>query len=89
MVRQDLEQLTEAIISGVVTTLRMTNSPVPPEKDLWGPDEVANYLKVNRRTVAERYAARPDFPKVAKRLPGERGQLRWRAKDIMKWANNH
>lgn len=78
MKKEDLEHMTDAIIKALRTQ-------VPIEVDLWGPDEIAAYLKVSRRTVAERYAARPDFPKCY-RLPGEKGQLRWKAKEIMAWA---
>lgn len=60
---------------------------VPFDRVLWTAAEAAAYLRVATRTVAERYAARPDFP-TAIRLPteGRRGLLRWRATEIVKWA---
>ena len=60
---------------------------VPPERQLWSAQDIAAYLGVSPRTVSERYAARPDFPKPI-RLPstGETGLKRWRASDVMTWA---
>lgn len=61
---------------------------VPTEKQLWSAEDVAAYLGVTKRTVAERYAPLPSFPK-ARQLPstGRRGLLRWSAKEIMDWAH--
>lgn len=60
---------------------------VPPDRQLWSADDAAAYLGVSKRTVAERYAVRPDFPRPI-RLPstGTRGLLRWKAAEVMKWA---
>ena len=60
--------------------------PVPLDRALWTAADCAAYLRVTARTVAERYAARPDFPKALK-LPGSKaGHMRWMAKDVMRWA---
>lgn len=60
---------------------------IPPDRQLWSADDAAAYLGVSKRTVAERYAVRPDFPRPI-RLPstGTRGLLRWKAAEVMKWA---
>jgi predicted DNA-binding transcriptional regulator AlpA len=54
---------------------------------LWTPADVAAYLGVSKRTVAERYAARPDFPSAI-RLPSDSGHglMRWKAGDVMRWV---
>ncbi|OBS07921.1 helix-turn-helix transcriptional regulator [Acidihalobacter prosperus] len=73
---------------------------VPLRIDLWGPDEVAAYLKVGRRQVAERYAALPGFPAPIRIPPAQtkaataqtgkpRGLLRWKAVEIIAWAEAH
>ncbi|MES9841248.1 MAG: helix-turn-helix domain-containing protein [Candidatus Thiodiazotropha endolucinida] len=81
--------MTQDDIQQIISALR---THIPVEVDMWGPDEIASYLKVSRRTVAERYAARPDFPKCH-RLPtekdGGRGMLRWKASEIIEWAEKH
>ena len=61
---------------------------MPTHQQLWSPAQVATYLGVSKRTVAERYAARPDFPQAI-RLPSKsgRGLLRWKAADVMRWAD--
>jgi predicted DNA-binding transcriptional regulator AlpA len=60
---------------------------VPPERQLWSAQDIAAYLGVSPRTVAERYAPRPDFPAPI-RLPstGQAGLKRWKAAEVMTWA---
>ena len=52
-------------------------------------EEVAEYLGVATRQVAERYAFMPDFPKAI-RLPSPKGQglKRWDFADIKKWVES-
>ena len=59
------------------------------DREMWSKDEIAKFLKVGRRQVAERYANLPDFPK-AYRLPSRtgRGVLRWKASEIIAWAES-
>jgi len=75
-VSTDIERLAEEIARRL--------HQVPVAVDLWGVAEVARYLKVSERQVRERYAIRPDFP-PAIRLGG-RGPLRWRAIEVIRWA---
>jgi len=63
-------------------------SPVVPlNRAIWSPDDVAEYLRVAKRTVVAHYSKQPDFPEAIQ-LPskGKNGQLRWRAAEVMKWA---
>jgi hypothetical protein len=65
--------------------------PVPLDIDLWSAKEVALFLKVGPRQVTERYATIAGFPKAI-RLPsvaGVRGVPRWRATDVVAWADRH
>jgi hypothetical protein len=64
--------------------------PLPVEIDLWSADEIARYMKRERRTVMESYACLPSFPKAI-RLPtkGVRGQPLWKANEVIRWAEAH
>lgn len=55
----------------------------PWEQVLWTPDQIAEYLSVSPRTVAEKYAPRPDFPRALR--PGG-GHPRWLAHEVCTWA---
>ena len=54
------------------------------DDELLTADEIATILKVDSRTVSERYAFYPGFPK-AHRLPSPKGQgvKRWKRSEIM------
>lgn len=63
---------------------------IPMDVDLWDADGVAGYLKVQRRTVLEVFAPRPDFP-AAIRLPTRGsgpGAPRWKASKVIEWAES-
>ena len=47
-------------------------------------DEIATLLRAERRTVAEKWVHKPDFPKPYL-APTPRHRL-WRREDIIKWA---
>lgn len=72
----------------LLETLRQP--PLPVEIDLWSADEIARYLKRERRTVMESYACLPNFPKAI-RLPskGVRGQPLWKASEVIAWAERY
>lgn len=77
-----VEQLAEAI----------TRRPVIPiDRQLWTADDVAQYLRVNRRAVMERYAPLPNFPQPI-RIPAADNKVsrpRWKAVEVMRWAERH
>lgn len=78
-------------ITEAIETLRDMVSPqIPLSVDLWDARHAAAYLKVKPRQITERYALRPGFP-PAIRLPTKngRGHPRWRAIDIIEWAEKH
>ena len=61
------------------------------EHDLWDAAMIAAYLKVGKPQVLARYAPLPGFPQAI-RLPvagGGKGQPRWKAKEIIAWAEKH
>jgi len=59
--------------------------PLPPDRILWDAARVGEYLGVAPSTVAEKWAHRPGFPKAIA-LGGERALRRWKAKEVMDWA---
>lgn len=77
----DIQQL-EKVIRNLTPT-------VPLNRAIWSPDDVAEYLRVAKRTVVEHYSKQPDFPKAIQ-LPskGKNGQLRWKAAEVIKWAES-
>lgn len=52
--------------------------------DLLTIDDIAALLQAARRTVAERWIHRPDFPKPA--IAPTRRHRMWRREDVMRWA---
>jgi predicted DNA-binding transcriptional regulator AlpA len=77
----DIESLAEAI--------RNLAPTVPLNRAIWSPDDVADYLRVARRTVAEKYANDPKFPRpIRLNVTGNRGMLRWKASEIMAWVED-
>jgi predicted DNA-binding transcriptional regulator AlpA len=49
-------------------------------------DMVADFLGVSRRTVTEKLAKHPKFPKAVRFTPN--GQPRWDGAEIVDWAEN-
>jgi predicted DNA-binding transcriptional regulator AlpA len=48
---------------------------------LWTKEQVADFLQLSPRTVAEKYQIREDFPK-----PFRCPRLRWDADEIERWV---
>lgn len=59
--------------------------------DLWRADEIANYLKVSKKTVQNRVLTSDSFP--SPRLLEFAGQKkpvkRWIPKEVIAWATRH
>jgi hypothetical protein len=66
----------------------LSRPTIPADKALWDAEAVGAYLGVGARQVANRYALMVGFPDTI-RLPSSsgRGQLRWKAIEIMAWAD--
>ncbi len=63
-------------------------SGVPFEYQLWDADQCARALGISR-TQFDRIRTWPDFPKPQANLGNgkERANLRWRAKEVMRYRN--
>ena len=65
--------------------------PVPINIALWDAETIGAYLKMSASQVLQRFAPLPSFPKAI-RLPtagGARSHPRWRAEDVIEWAESH
>jgi predicted DNA-binding transcriptional regulator AlpA len=66
------EELVRRIVTDVV---------IPDEARLWTAEDIGQYLQMSPRTVSEKLAARPGFPK-----PIRLGVKRWYMREILEWA---
>ena len=83
-----MENIIERLAAEIAKNVRPS---VPFEVDLWDSQIVASYLKMDRDNFSRRIACLPDFPEAI-RLPSEtggRGHPRWKAVDVVKWAERH
>ena len=74
-------------VDTLVRAMEYIHPKVPINRALWSATDIGKFLGVSAYTVSYRYANKPDFPE-ALRLPSKkgRGRLRWRAKEVMDWA---
>jgi predicted DNA-binding transcriptional regulator AlpA len=75
------------LLTDIATLLRTQNAhkQVPWESVLWDAEDIAAHIKVSPRTVAEKYAPRPGFPRPVH--PGG-GHARWYAHEILDWVES-
>ena len=72
---------TIVLLQDIVTLLKQTQA-TPWKQLLWSAEDIARHLGVSPRTVAERYAPRPDFP-----VPTLIGKsYRWYAHEVCDWV---
>jgi hypothetical protein len=77
---------TADILSAILAELQRHRAPTGLDAALWDADDVAAYLRVERRYVLERLAVRTDWPKAIRLTDGPKGGARWRAREIIAWA---
>lgn len=81
-----------SIIDDLASSIaRHTARRIPLAVDLWGYSEIAAYLKLAQRQVADRVATLPGFP-AAIRIPTRgagRGQPRYKASEVIAWAESY
>ncbi len=74
----------DEILTKLDQLIQELKAPAIPLADtLWSAEDVGKYLHVSARTVAERYAVHPKFPRARK--PGG-GHPRWVASEVIDWA---
>jgi membrane-bound lytic murein transglycosylase MltF len=87
---QTLEITPDTIIKQLAAAVAQHIKPsIPVDLDLWDIETVATYMKRSPKSVRERLACLPDFPKAI-RLPsgGDRGgQPLYRATEVMNWVS--
>lgn len=79
----DVVEQTQQLLKDIALMVRPQRQ-VPWEHVLWDADDVAEYLKVSRRTVTDNYSLRPGFPRALH--PGG-GYPRWYAHEIVEWVD--
>lgn len=83
-------ELQTQVLQRLDALIGLLSRPAVPIKDeLWDKDQAGAYLGVSGRQVAERLAAKRDFPKAIN-LSGPKAQAahrRWKAAEIIAWAD--
>lgn len=79
----------EAVVAKALREMAATK----PKDELWGAEQVGEYLKVTPRHVTEVLRVLPGFP-ACYRLPsggenGGRGRPKWMAAEIRAWVEKH
>lgn len=65
----------------------LTRQSIPKDRALWDSEQAASYLCTSRRNFIEHIACKPDFPRAI-RLAETKGGLRWKAQEVMDWAES-
>lgn len=77
---------TDQLLADILAELRRQRQPTSLDAALWDADDVAAYLRVERRYVLERLAIRPDWPAAIRLTDTGKGSARWRAREVIAWA---
>jgi hypothetical protein len=77
---------TDQLLADILAELRRQRTPTGLDAALWDADDVAAYLRVERRYVLERLAIRTDWPRAIRLTDGPKGSARWRAREVIAWA---
>lgn len=83
--------MTDADIIERIAAAVAARVKVPLGVQLWCSEEIAAYLSVSKRQAAEKIVMLPGFPQPI-RLPvlkGGRGHPRWKAAEVIEWAERH
>lgn len=78
--------MSDDTLQAILDELRRQRLPVGIDAALWDADDVAAYLRVQRRYVLERLAIRPDWPGAIRLTDSGHGGARWRAREVIAWA---
>lgn len=61
---------------------------IPIDIALWDASQIAEYLRLAPRTVAEKVTVQPTFPRPLHIGTGAKHKARrWKAVDVIEWAN--
>lgn len=64
---------------------------IPIDVALWSVADCAAYLRISESSFYQRVACMPGFPQAIRipRLDGSRGHPRWKAREVIEWAEGH
>jgi predicted DNA-binding transcriptional regulator AlpA len=65
----------------------LTRQSIKPDRVLWDSEQAAAYLGFGARYFTGTIACKPDFPRAI-RLAETKGGLRWKAEEVMEWAES-
>ena len=79
------------ILARILEAVAKSKPHIPLTVDLWSGDEVAQFLKRDRRTAMERIVVLPSFPRAIRlpTVPGGKGQPLWKASEVIAWADSY
>ena len=84
-VTQDLSFIVKNAIAYInQLEARLAERHAVEQPQLLNVDEIAALFGVSRRTVADHWISRPDFPAPA--VAPSRNRRRWAREDLLKWA---
>lgn len=80
----------ESVIKSIAKEVAKNISRVPPHMTYWGWEEIAESLRLSKRSI-ERLTNLPDFPPSYTFPNGAGGKVnrRWLASDIQQWAKSY
>ena len=80
--------MNDQLIDRLDTLIGVLSRPsIPSDRVLWDAEQAAAYLCASVRNSSERIACKPDFPRAI-RLSEIKGGLRWKAEEVMDWAES-
>lgn len=77
---------TDELLADILAELRRQRQPTGLDAALWDADDVAAYLRVERRYVQERLSKQPGWPAAIRLTDTGKGSARWRAREVIAWA---
>ena len=63
----------------------MSRITIPIEMQIWNAADIAAYIGLSKRYVAENLVYKPGFPRPMKKICKHR---QWKAGDIIRWRDN-
>lgn len=64
---------------------------IPVDVALWDSSDCASFMRVSCGHFMQYIAPQPKFPQALRfpKLDGKTGQPRWKAKEVIEWADSH
>lgn len=76
-------------VLSVLTEIKGLLSLGPKVPKLWSAEQIAEWMGLERWTVATRVVTRPGFPRPVVPTGTDRGQKRWFSSEVTEWLQDH